>query len=358
MNIKKDLVLLLGLPIIFLSFTVGINAQTFSSTAEQFSVWFPTKPTIENSTVENIPVRQYSTNDGKILHSVAVTLLPKKINTEAELSRLYDTIRDKQLAGFNGKLLIDTDIRLAGYLGRSYSLSANSEIGLLLLSARDFVYDGRLYEVMTFSPGKGPQSPTIKKFFDSFKFTGAAAAGAATPPASSADVSVLMTQGTELYKARNYTEAIRVISSVIKLNPNLELSYFYRGAAYYDTKQYALAVADYTKAIELSKQTSVLVENVYNRCLGYSKLGNPTLALADCTRAATLDPTYFLAYFQRGTIYYNSGKTALALKDYSKTIELRPKYALAYTYRADCYDILGNKKLADQDRATAKTLEK
>ncbi len=171
-------------------------------------------------------------------------------------------------------------------------------------------------------------------------------------------ISEMMTKAVTAYKDKNYVETIRITSEVIKLKPDHEPAYFYRGASYLDSKQYALAVADYTKAIAFSTQDDVKAENTYNRCQANNALKNTTAALTDCSSAIVLNPQYFLAYFERGNIYYNSGKTALALKDYSKVIELKPDYALAYTYRADCYDKLGQKDLANQDRETAKSLEK
>ena len=49
----------------------------------------------------------------------------------------------------------------------------------------------------------------------------------------------------------NIALCIKFADDAIKLNPNYAESYFIRGKAFYETKQYDRAIEDFTKVIEL-----------------------------------------------------------------------------------------------------------
>lgn len=355
---KENLLTIAAIFIITITFSEIGSAQQYSSQADGFSVWFPIKPTSENRTSSNgIEIKNYSATSGYFSANVAINEIPNVELSADVLSLLYDQTRDSLIAKFKGKLVSDNAISLSGQNGRNLVISANSTVGTLRLANRLFIVGNLLYQISAVTPAKNPQIATVNKFLNSFKFTNLSASSTSIASTVSPEkISEMMTKAVTAYNAKNYVETIRITSEVIKLKPDHEPAYFFRGGSYLDSKQYTLAVADYTKAIALSPSNGAKAESTYNRCQAYNALKNSTAAITDCSNAIALNPQYFLAYFQRGNIYYNSGKTTLALKDYSKVIELKPDYALAYTYRADCYDKLGQKELANQDRETAKSL--
>ncbi len=87
----------------------------------------------------------------------------------------------------------------------------------------------------------------------------------------------------------------------------------------------------------------------YNqRAIRYAEQGEIHLALADYTRAIDLDPLYAPAYSNRGLLYYQRGKINLALVDLNKAIAIEPNYANAYY-------LLGLVHLQRQDTTAARS---
>ena len=69
-----------------------------------------------------------------------------------------------------------------------------------------------------------------------------------------------------------------------------------------------------------------------------------------------LDQASAAAYFELAKIDQGKEQNERAVKRFSRAIELRPTTE-AYQHRADAYQALGKNELADQDRATAKTID-
>ncbi len=203
------------------------------------------------------------------------------------------------------------------------------------------------------------QEPT---FFPCEKIGGTAApaksaAAPAITPAGNTEEDAYK-RGLQQFESENYSEAIKSMTEVIKLNPKDAAAYYFRGTSYAETKQLDAAIADLSKAVSLQTNPGALEETLFNRALAYTNSKKLALSIADCTRALTLDPKHWETYYIRGNNYYNTNKTSLALKDYNKAIELKPDHSKLYTNRADCYDKLGQKALARQDREMAQRLDK
>jgi tetratricopeptide (TPR) repeat protein len=141
-----------------------------------------------------------------------------------------------------------------------------------------------------------------------------------------------------------------------------------------------LAIADYTKAIELrpdfaeaynnrdeaynrktkayNRKTKVLKEeesdqlpNVLCRlsCIARCYNGEFDLVIADCTKAIEQNPDHALTYDIRGNAYHTKGEYNLAMADFTKAIELEPDYAIAYRNRGEAYLDKGEYDLAIAD---------
>lgn len=186
-------------------------------------------------------------------------------------------------------------------------------------------------------------------------------------------------------------KAILDYSKAISLSPDFEDAYTRRGHAYFDLGQFDKAMADYTQAIRLAPthstnyywlgrcyQSKGLYEEAvkyfdqsislnpdgwsakyekadclrkiadlkqpftatrwYEEALGLSKtapFSNVSIvadrAIEYFGKAITLDPTYTLAYFQRGKYYANfKNKPQLAIPDLTKAIQLGLQDSSAY----------------------------
>lgn len=129
-------------------------------------------------------------------------------------------------------------------------------------------------------------------------------------------------QGVKLFVAGKSKEAIAKLDEAIKIDPGYSTAYINRGNTKSSLKQYAEAVADFSKAIEIGHKS--------------------TLASA---------------YSNRGVVYYKMHKIDEAIADLSKGIELRPKAIQALNTRAVCYLEQGKKDLALADANTVLSLE-
>ena len=90
------------------------------------------------------------------------------------------------------------------------------------------------------------------------------------------------------------------------------------------------ALADLTKAITLNPKSAVAYSI---RGLAKGKKGDLDGAMADCNRAIELDPKYADAYLNRGGVKTNKGDLDGAVADYTKAIALNPRDAEAYNNR-------------------------
>jgi len=110
--------------------------------------------------------------------------------------------------------------------------------------------------------------------------------------------------------------------------------YSNRGISARALKKFDLAVADYSKAIELYPTHARYYVNRANAELDLNKTQE---ALTDFGRAMSVDPKFALAYANRGNYYTKIGKTDEALTDLTKAIELDPSYAESFYTRAMAY---------------------
>lgn len=129
----------------------------------------------------------------------------------------------------------------------------------------------------------------------------------------------LIAKGDEFYGAKNYTEAIKIFTQAIALEPNFAKAYWYRADSHREIKQYEEALSDYTIAIDLEPKNAK-----------FRKL--------------------------RGDTYYNMKQYDKAEKDYTKGIEIDPKNATLWLYRGDCYSHVNQKDKACNDYKKAQEL--
>ena len=126
-----------------------------------------------------------------------------------------------------------------------------------------------------------------------------------------------------------------------------------RGSVYGEAGQTDQALADFTKAISLDPNYA---QAYANRGLVYRKSNQLDLALADFNKALSIDPNYAPAYVGRGSVYSQQGRHEQALADFNKAIALKPDNAEAYYSRGMLYQSQHQHQLRDRrflDRAWA-----
>jgi tetratricopeptide (TPR) repeat protein len=114
--------------------------------------------------------------------------------------------------------------------------------------------------------------------------------------------------------------ALRDYNKAIELNPKFIDAYMTRAVLYLLGNRGALAIADYTRVIELKPDG----ESYYVRGNSYLEIGEYAKAIIDLTRSIQLDPTYYWSYKQRAKAYRMLKRFRLAEADELKAAEIGP----------------------------------
>jgi len=102
------------------------------------------------------------------------------------------------------------------------------------------------------------------------------------------------------------------------------LSYYSRGKAYIDLREYELAVADLTQSIAL--QPADVFYDYAARAFAYLQLGEQELAIADSTAALDIEPWFAAAYNTRGVAACNLHRVQDGTADILTAIDLDRAY--------------------------------
>ena len=232
-------------------------------------------------------------------------------------------------------------IGLAIYLARKHRLYSFCILWFLLnlvlessVVALEMVYEHRVYLPMFAIALAVPFA--LHKLF------------AKTPVATMVVAAILvlaMSRGTYL-RNEVWRDATLFWSDVIAKNTHDHRAFIGRGNEYRQNAQLDLAIADYTKAIEIKPDYT---ESISNRGICYSDLKKYESALKDFNQAIQLEPDFAPAFANRGKLYQRQGKHQQALNDFDKAIEIAPSYDVAYYNRAIVHSILGQHQQAVED---------
>lgn len=158
-----------------------------------------------------------------------------------------------------------------------------------------------------------------------------------------------LNRGYAYWQKGSYDLAIADFTKAIELKPDYELAYGNRANLYAKKGNFDLALADLNKVIQLTPGNAV----AYNdRGFIHRRMGNKELALADFDKAIQLygeSPKAYLVYFNRGLLRCTQGCSDLAFADYNMSIQLNPNFAEAYVERGSVYDIKHRFELAIAD---------
>jgi tetratricopeptide (TPR) repeat protein len=148
----------------------------------------------------------------------------------------------------------------------------------------------------------------------------------------------------------DFTGAARVFTGCVLKRPDHAFAYYCRANAYQKLRRYKEAVADCTRAIKLEPTFAAVW---CHRGNNYSNLGDAAKAITDYSTAIELDPQHLLAWNGRGIAYSNLGELDKAVADFTKAIELDAKFALGWYNRGLTYFKLGqhDKAVGDLSRA-------
>lgn len=163
---------------------------------------------------------------------------------------------------------------------------------------------------------------------------------------------VLIEQSFEYFGNKHYSKAVGKLTEAIRLNPDREHYYAYRGWMYLEMGMLDEAIADLTKAISLNPDNKMGLV-YYNRGRSYLKRGRNRLAIADFSKDLESFPGFPLGYYHRGIAYLREGELNKAIADFDRTIELNPRNRQAVYLREISYSKLRFRKFKQKRRSAA-----
>jgi len=116
----------------------------------------------------------------------------------------------------------------------------------------------------------------------------------------------------------------------------------------FQKKDYASAITNYSKAIEMSPFE---INNYYNRGIAYFKSGKEKEAEEDFDKVIIMDPRMSSAYVYRDLCREKLGKYKEALDDYTKALELKPNDAAIHNNIAYLYVSANDESFRDKVKA-------
>lgn len=158
-------------------------------------------------------------------------------------------------------------------------------------------------------------------------------------------------KGVAYVALKNYDLALVNFDEAIKQDPQKIIAYIHRGRLHSQRGDFARALADFDKAIQLDAGRSASVEpsKVFSK-------GEKDFSTVDIQR----DPRQWFDNLRPGDVYLDRGRTYLqqddndrAIADFTKTIELDPEGANGYNHRGVAYasKLDFDSAIADFDKA-------
>jgi len=140
------------------------------------------------------------------------------------------------------------------------------------------------------------------------------------PDEAAAQAQSHINRATSLVANNDFSGAVGEYTQAITLKPT-DLAYEGRAQAYTELKQYDLAIADFTKAIELAPDRG---GPYYGRGVAYEAMGNLDAAIADFSHAIgdRAKTRWRAALLERGLSYKAKGNITEAKADFERIIQL------------------------------------
>jgi tetratricopeptide (TPR) repeat protein len=149
---------------------------------------------------------------------------------------------------------------------------------------------------------------------------------------------------------QNYACAIENYSKAVEIKPDYAEAYKHRAAIYYQNGDFQKAIPDYNRAIEFNRNDAAAF---YGRGVAFANSGDYERAIEDYSTAIELNPQDAKYVFSRGLAFFNQKEYEKAIAEYDKAIEINPSYAEAYNNRGNAFDEQGKNNQAIEDYTKA-----
>lgn len=166
-----------------------------------------------------------------------------------------------------------------------------------------------------------------------------------------------------------FESALSDYARAIQLNPQYPDAYYDRCILYRAQKQYDLAIADCTKAIDLPGPKNAVASSVkltvnqarsdyfMVRGRAYVNKNQSDRGMADFNEAIRLNPKSVGSLYSRGAAYYDRKDYRPAIADFSGAIRLKPEYAAALYWRGMAKRLSGDEAGGTSDIDAARKID-
>jgi tetratricopeptide (TPR) repeat protein len=131
----------------------------------------------------------------------------------------------------------------------------------------------------------------------------------------------LYMRGKAYRESRQYNLAVADYTAALEADPKMDPAWYELGATYQQLNQHAKAADAFGKAIALKNNNA---DYYYARCVSYSWLSNFKSAIADCEAATRLRPGDANMLGVLGRLYEDSGNKQKAIETYKKALAINP----------------------------------
>ncbi len=154
-------------------------------------------------------------------------------------------------------------------------------------------------------------------------------------------------------KLKQYQQAADYCDQVLENDPADSIALSFRASALSGLKNYAAAIKDNLKLVDLGKRNATLYNNIG---FYYSKLGELRKAENNLLVALQINATHPYALNNLGHVYHLQNNPEEALKKINQSIEIDPSNSYAYKNRALVYIQQGKPVEAQADLKKARAL--
>lgn len=140
-------------------------------------------------------------------------------------------------------------------------------------------------------------------------------------------------RGRAYYQQRQFDLAVADYNRALALDPHNAAGLSCRGRAYLDMRLPHLAMTDFNRAIELARFPSAYCFRGH----AHLNAGDELAAGADFDEAVRLDPRSSAAWASRALLLSRQDKNEAALSDLAKALDLNPRLVPALNNRANIY---------------------
>jgi tetratricopeptide (TPR) repeat protein len=134
-------------------------------------------------------------------------------------------------------------------------------------------------------------------------------------------------RGLSYFKLGDLTNSLSDLNNAVKINPDYAAAFNNRGNTYYKSGLYADAINDFNKVITIDPN---FASSYFFRGLAYNKVNNYREAVKDLSVAIDIKPDNPNTYYNRGIAYFELKEYEKAMQDFSKSIMYNPKVSIFY----------------------------